>query len=275
MNIDSIETIDDLLEKLESDGYLVAFIDYDSVSKVLIYGAYKISLIDGVWVNQIFEGERLLHTEPLKNEKEAVILFQKITNDFGDLKGKSISFSFSKEKHNKFLEALKQADKIDLQYLGSVPLVDDDLDHDSEAFVNGREVDVSLFCPSQVDLANEAKDLKLLLEKIALIDKENAQLLLENFDDPKADCVKTYLSYSTDYLSDEEIVALTDCQAYLKSKSLRDLVPGLHLIAFRINLESDDGRLVMDYSIGEDHTNHMVVLYFDKDGKYTGDTIES
>jgi hypothetical protein len=139
---------------------------------------------------------------------------------------------------------------------------------------NGKEI--------QIDLNFEGKSIEIerleivqrFIENIRIHDISNKKYIQSDYDDEDADTVKVYLEHHLEELGEDELAELVgpgSKPATYKNQLLKQL----HLVRVGLYPDSKDQFAIFDYSIGQELTNHMVVIFTDENGNLDYMTMES
>jgi hypothetical protein len=146
--------------------------------------------------------------------------------------------------------------------------------YDAQIQYNGNEVDLDLnfwgepITPARLDLV------KNILENLKGFDSKNRQYIDQDFADESADTVKTYLDFHLTELDEEDLARFVDYNNPITPE--QQLINALKLV--RVGFYPDEGEdqiAVFDYSLGNDITDHLVVIFINEKGEMDHITMES
>lgn len=146
--------------------------------------------------------------------------------------------------------------------------------YDAEVPYNDTEIMVDLnfetgtIDPARLDLV------KNFIDNIRIHDINNKKLIAADYDDEQGDTVKEYIEHHLEELGEEELSGLVDVNAKAADKE-KQMLQKLNLVRVGLYPDSADQFAIFDYSIGEDITNYLVVLFTDENGNLDYMTLES
>jgi len=146
--------------------------------------------------------------------------------------------------------------------------------YDAEVPYNDTEIIVDLnfetgtIDPARLDLV------KNFIDNIRIHDINNKKLIAADYDDEQGDTVKEYIEHHLEELGEEELAGLVDINAKAADKE-KQMLQKLNLVRVGLYPDSTDQFAIFDYSIGEDITNYLVVLFTDENGNLDYMTLES
>lgn len=146
--------------------------------------------------------------------------------------------------------------------------------YDAEVPYNDTEIIVDLnfetgtIDPARLDLV------KNFIDNIRIHDINNKKLIAADYDDEQGDTVKEYIEHHLEELGEEELAGLVDVNAKAADKE-KQMLQKLNLVRVGLYPDSADQFAIFDYSIGEDITNYLVVLFTDENGNLDYMTLES
>lgn len=146
--------------------------------------------------------------------------------------------------------------------------------YDVEIPYNNTEVQVDLnFNDKTIDPAR-LETVKQFIENIRIHDLNNRKHIEADYNDEEGDTVKFYLEHHLEELGKDELAGLID----LNSKSTeheKQLLKKLQLVRVGLYPDSEGQFATFDYSIGQEITNYLVVIFTDENGNLDYMTMES
>ena len=154
---------------------------------------------------------------------------------------------------------------------------------DSESLDEYYDVDIDFNNGSvQIDLNfNDGKiDIKRLaiashfIENIRIHDLNNKKYIENDFTDEDADTVQTYITHHLEELATDDLNGLIGADAKTADQP-KLLVKKLQLVRVGLYPDSPTEFAIFDYSIGQELTNDLVVIFTDENGNLDYMTMES
>ena len=146
--------------------------------------------------------------------------------------------------------------------------------YDVEIPFSGTEIQVDLnFNNKTIDPAR-LETVKQFIENIRIHDLNNKKYIDADYNDEDGDTVKFYLEHHLEELGKAELGELIN----LNSKSTeheKQLLKKLRLVRVGLYPDSEDQFAIFDYSIGQEITNYLVVIFTDENGNMDYMTMES
>ncbi len=139
--------------------------------------------------------------------------------------------------------------------------------HDSEI-----QIDLN-FGSSAID-TNRLDIAKRFIEQIADFDFKNKKYIEQDFKDNNSDTVREYIDHHLEELGEDELSELIDPTKKKISKQ-EQMLKKLTLVRMGLYPDSDDQFAIFDYSIGQEITQYLVILFVDEFGNLDYITMES
>ena len=136
------------------------------------------------------------------------------------------------------------------------------------------EIQIDLNFGSKTIDPARLETVKQFIENIRIHDLSNRKHIEADYNDEDGDTVKFYLEHHLEELGKDELAELID----LNSKSTeheKQLLKKLNLVRVGLYPDGEDQFAVFDYSIGQEITNDLVVLFTDENGNLDYITMES
>lgn len=146
--------------------------------------------------------------------------------------------------------------------------------YDVEILFNDKEIQIDLNFESKTIDPQRLELAKQFIDNIRIHDLNNKKLIEADYKDEEGDTVKFYLEHHLEELGEEELSALVDVNSK-SSEHEKQLLQKLHLVRVGLYPDSADQFAIFDYSIGQDITNYLVVLFTDENGNLDYMTMES
>lgn len=146
--------------------------------------------------------------------------------------------------------------------------------YDVEIPYQDTEIQVDLnFGNKTIDPAR-LETVKQFIENIRIHDLSNRKHIEADYNNGGGDTVKFYLEHHLEELGKDELAELVDLNSK-SSEHEKQLLKKLHLVRVGLYPDSEDQFAVFDYSIGQEITNDLVVIFTDENGNLDYMTIES
>lgn len=146
--------------------------------------------------------------------------------------------------------------------------------YETEITFNGRQIQIDLNFENKIIELKQLETVQHFIDNIRIFDINNKGFINKDYNDEDGDTVKVYLQHHLEELGTTELAALLPAGSK-KPDHEKLLLQKLHLIRVGIYPDSVDQFAVFDYSLGEDITNYLVVLFTDENGNLDYMTMES
>jgi Protein of unknown function (DUF2004) len=143
-----------------------------------------------------------------------------------------------------------------------------------EIIFNSREIQIDLNFENKTIDPKQLETVRHFIDNIRIFDINNKVFIANDYKDKDGDTVKFYLQHHLEDLGTVELAALLPASSK-KIDHEKLLLQKLHLVRVGIYPDSDNQFAVFDYSIGQDITNYLVVLFTDENGNLDYMTMES
>jgi len=146
--------------------------------------------------------------------------------------------------------------------------------YDVEIPFNDTEIQIDLNFNKKTIDPERLETVKQFIENIRIHDLANRKHMEADYNDEDGDTVKFYLENHLEELGKDELAELID----LKSKSSeheKQLLKKLHLVRVGLYPDTENQFATFDYSIGQEITNYLVVIFTDENGNMDYMTMES
>jgi hypothetical protein len=123
--------------------------------------------------------------------------------------------------------------------------------------------------PKRLDLV------KNILDNLKEFDSKNRKYIEADYADESADTVKTYVDHHLTEFTEEDLAGHIDFTNTSITPE-KQLINALHLV--RVGFYPDEGEdqiAVFDYSLGDDVTNYLIVIFINTNGELDHITMES
>ena len=146
--------------------------------------------------------------------------------------------------------------------------------YDVEIEYNNTPVQIDLnFEQASIDI-QKLETVKHFIDNIRIHDLSNKKHIEKDFADEDGDTVMEYIEMHLENLGEPEIASLIGPNTK-KADQPRLLMQKLHLIRVGLYPHDEDQYATFDYSLGQNITDHLVVVYTDINGNLDYMTIES
>ncbi len=163
---------------------------------------------------------------------------------------------------------------ISLPHFGPIDTNALDEYYDTEIDYNHIQVQLDLNFEGKTIDPQRIAVVKEFISNIRIHDINNKKYMEQDYADEDGDTVKFYLEHHLEELGENELAGLID----LSSKSTeheKQLLKKLQLVRVGIYPDSEQQFAIFDYSIGQEITNYLVVIFTDENGNLDYMTVES
>jgi hypothetical protein len=162
-----------------------------------------------------------------------------------------------------------------LPHFGDIDIDKLDEYYDASFELNGREVRLDMNSDETSIDIKRMDEIKAFIEKIADFDKQNKELIEQDYNDPDADTVKLYVSHHLKEVPGDEFGDRIDFNNKNISPELQ-FMKALQLVRVGLYPNDENNKFaIFDYSIGQDLTQYIVVIGTDNKGTPNHITMES
>lgn len=146
--------------------------------------------------------------------------------------------------------------------------------YDVEIPFNDSEIQIDLNFEQKIIDQQRLETLKQFIENIRIHDINNKKHIEADYKDEDGDTVRSYLEHHLEELGRDELAGLIDLNSK-SSEHEKQLLKKLHLVRVGLYPDSADHFAIFDYSIGQEMTNYLVVIFTDENGNLDYMTMES
>ncbi len=146
--------------------------------------------------------------------------------------------------------------------------------YDTEFDFNNTQVQVDLNFENKVIESSRLEIVKHFIENIRIHDIKNKKYIEDDFNEEDGDTVREYLEHHIEELATDDLHQLIGSNAKTIDQP-KLLLKKLHLIRVGLYPDSEDQFAIFDYSIGQELTDHLVVVSTDENGNMDYITMES
>lgn len=157
-------------------------------------------------------------------------------------------------------------------YIGEVNLQQPEEYYEASMPFDNREVQVDLnfegepLEPVQLDIVNQ------FLKQLPQLDAACRQIIAEDYEDADGDTARTYVQHHLEELSAEAKAALLGAD---EEDEATALLGKLHLVRIGFYPDDEENFAMLDYSIGTELTQYLIVLGVSANGDIAYLTMES
>lgn len=144
--------------------------------------------------------------------------------------------------------------------------------YDADIDFEGRTIQLDLNFEEETIDAKRLDMVQQFITRLSEFNKNNLVSIHEDFDD--GDTVKEYIEHHLEELASEDLGELIDSNNKKISRDLQ-LLARLQLVRVGLYPGSDEQFATFDYSIGQELTNYLVVLFTNEKGELDYMTMES
>ncbi|MEG0926392.1 DUF2004 domain-containing protein [Chryseobacterium sp.] len=161
-----------------------------------------------------------------------------------------------------------------LPYFG--PLSTDNVEeyYDVNIDFNGNEIQVDLNFESESTDGTKLDQVKNYLENIETFNKLAKNYILEDYHNEEGDTVKFYLEHHLEEVEQDELSTLINFDDATVEPE-QQLLTKLELVRIGLYPDNEEGFAILDYSIGKEITNYLVVINTDQNGQLDYMAMES
>lgn len=144
--------------------------------------------------------------------------------------------------------------------------------YDVDIDFEGRSIQLDLNFGDETLDTKQLDIVKDFITKLSEFNKKNLVAIHEDFDN--GDTVKEYIEHHLEELVKEDLAALIDLNNKKVNQDLQ-LLARLQLVRVGLYPDGEEQFAIFDYSIGQELTNYLVVLFTDEKGELDYMTMES
>ena len=144
--------------------------------------------------------------------------------------------------------------------------------YDVDIDFEGRTIQLDLNFEEETIDAKRLDLAKTFITRLSEFNQKNLVAIQEDFDD--GDTVKEYIDHHLKELANEDLAVLIDRNNKKISQDMQ-LLAKLQLVRVGLYPGSDEQFATFDYSIGQELTNYLVVLFTNEKGELDYMTMES
>lgn len=161
-----------------------------------------------------------------------------------------------------------------LPYFGQLSTDNVEEYYDVNIDFNGNEIQVDLNFESKNTDAAKLDQVKNYLENIETYNKLAKSYLLEDYHNEEGDTVKFYLEHHLEEVEQDELSTLINFDDVTVEPE-QQLLTKLELVRIGLYPDNEEGFAILDYSIGKEITNYLVVINTDQNGQLDYMAMES
>ncbi|MFP3833066.1 DUF2004 domain-containing protein [Chryseobacterium sp. SIMBA_028] len=161
-----------------------------------------------------------------------------------------------------------------LPYFGQLSTDNVEEYYDVNIDFNGNEIQVDLNFESKNTDAAKLDQVKNYLENIETNNKLAKSYLLEDYHNEEGDTVKFYLEHHLEEVEQDELSTLINFDDVTVEPE-QQLLTKLELVRIGLYPDNEEGFAILDYSIGKEITNYLVVINTDQNGQLDYMAMES
>ncbi|MGU3375277.1 DUF2004 domain-containing protein [Chryseobacterium sp. M5A1_1a] len=161
-----------------------------------------------------------------------------------------------------------------LPYFGRLSTDNIEEYYDVNIDFNGNEIQVELNFESDNTDATKLDQVKNYLENIETFNRLAKSYILEDYHNEEGDTVKFYLEHHLEEVEPEELSTLINFDDVTVEPE-QQLLTKLELVRIGLYPDNEESFAILDYSIGEEITNYLVVINTDQNGQLDYMAMES
>ncbi|SDJ57363.1 DUF2004 domain-containing protein [Chryseobacterium jejuense] len=164
--------------------------------------------------------------------------------------------------------------KYTLPYFGQLSTDNIEEYYDVTINFNGNEVQIDLNFENENTDAAKLDQIKNYLENIEPFNKLAKSYILEDYHNEEGDTVKSYLEHHLEEVEQDELSTLINFDDSTTEPE-QQLLTKLELVRIGLYPDNEDGFAILDYSIGKEITDYLVVINTDQNGQLDYMSMES
>ncbi|HCM34712.1 DUF2004 domain-containing protein [Chryseobacterium sp.] len=161
-----------------------------------------------------------------------------------------------------------------LPYFGQLSTDNVEEYYDVNIDFNGNEIQVDLNFESESTDGTKLDQVKNYLENIEKFNRLAKSYILEDYHNEEGDTVKFYLEHHLEEVEQEELSTLINFDDVTVEPE-QQLLKKLELVRIGLYPDNEEGFAILDYSIGKEITNYLVVINTDQNGQLDYMAMES
>ncbi len=161
-----------------------------------------------------------------------------------------------------------------LPLFGKIDLTSLEHYYDAQMEWEDRTISLDLNFEEKTIEASKLDFVKQFIENLSIYDANNKVFMEADFENEEKDTVRLYTEWFLEGLNAEKIAAFVDVQN-LEISIQKQFISKLQLVRIGFYPCKEDPYAIFDYSIDEDLTNYLVVIYINSLGQLQDMTIES
>lgn len=161
-----------------------------------------------------------------------------------------------------------------LPYFGQLSTDNVEEYYDVNIDFNGNEIQVDLNFESESTDGTKLDQVKNYLENIEKFNRLAKSYILEDYHNEEGDTVKFYLEHHLEEVEQEELSTLINFDDVTVEPE-QQLLKKLELVRIGLYPDNEEGFAILDYSIGKEITNYLVVINTDQNGQLDYIAMES
>lgn len=161
-----------------------------------------------------------------------------------------------------------------LPYLGKLSTENLENYYNIEFDFNGNEIQIDLNFENNTIELSKLEKVKNFINNIEEFDNLNKTYILNDYNDEEGDTVKFYLQNHLEEIGKDELSSLINFDN-TSIEPEQQLMTKLKLVRVGLYPHDEENFAVFDYSIGEDITNYLLVIFTNENGELNYLTMES
>lgn len=161
-----------------------------------------------------------------------------------------------------------------LPYFGQLSTDNVEEYYDVNIDFNGNEIQVDLNFERESTDGTKLDQVKNYLENIEKFNRLAKSYILEDYHNEEGDTVKFYLEHHLEEVEQEELSTLINFDDVTVEPE-KQLLKKLELVRIGLYPDNEEGFAILDYSIGKEITNYLVVINTDQNGQLDYMAMES
>lgn len=161
-----------------------------------------------------------------------------------------------------------------LPYFGQISTDNIEEYYDVNIDFNGREIQIDLNFESETTNGEKLNQIKNYLENIEVYNRLAKNYILEDYHNEEGDTIKFYVEHHLEEVEEDELSTIINFDDSTVEPE-QQLLTKLELVRIGLYPDNEEGFAILDYSIGKEITNYLVVINTDQNGQLDYMAMES
>ncbi|AZA78012.1 DUF2004 domain-containing protein [Chryseobacterium sp. G0186] len=161
-----------------------------------------------------------------------------------------------------------------LPYFGQISTDSIEEYYDVNIDFNGREIQIDLNFESETTDGEKLNQIKNYLENIEVYNRLAKNYILEDYHNEEGDTIKFYIEHHLEEVEEDELSTIINFDDSTVEPE-QQLLTKLELVRIGLYPDNEESFAILDYSIGKEITNYLVVINTDQNGQLDYMAMES